>query len=169
MTEQKIPMILLIRSEDENATQELARAIAPLLRAGDTVRLEGTLGMGKTAFARALIRSFLGANEPVPSPTFALVQDYQTADFPLYHFDLYRLEEPDELFELGFEDAIASGVCLIEWSEKGAPHVPTDGLTVMFVPQPGDHEDVRLICMSAGAAFADRAESLAQIAEDRQQ
>ena len=161
-------MILPIRSTGEQQTQLLAQQMAPLMRAGDVVRLEGTLGMGKTAFARALIRSFMGADEPVPSPTFALVQDYQAPDFPIYHFDLYRLEHPDELFELGFEDALSGGLCLIEWSEKGAPHVPETGLTIMFVPQPGDHEDVRLICMSAGPDWADRAPALVHLAEEMQ-
>ena len=98
-------------------TNALAASFAQLLKQGDIVALCGTLGVGKTAFTRALVQSFL-PQEEVPSPTFTLLQTYETEKFPLFHFDLYRLKQPDEVFELGIEDAFYDGVSLIEWPEK---------------------------------------------------
>ncbi|MET3599673.1 tRNA (adenosine(37)-N6)-threonylcarbamoyltransferase complex ATPase subunit type 1 TsaE [Martelella mangrovi] len=115
---------------DEAATIAFAEKLAPLLTTGDCLALSGDLGMGKSTFARALIRARLG--EPsldVPSPTFTLVQLYDGAP-PLYHFDLYRLSDPDELIELGFDEALDEGISLIEWPERG--ELPDDALTLSF-------------------------------------
>ncbi len=108
---------------DEAATAALARALAALLRPGDVIALSGELGAGKTSFARALInalpRSDGGAGEEeVPSPTFTLVQVYARAPAPVWHFDLYRIESPEEVVELGLEEALAEGITLIEWPER---------------------------------------------------
>lgn len=105
------------------ATIRLAERLAPCLRAGDCLALWGDLGVGKTAFARALIRALDPAVREVPSPTFTLVQTYDTLSFPVFHFDLYRLASPDEVWELGWEEAL-SGVCLIEWPERLGPLLP---------------------------------------------
>ena len=99
--------------------------LALIAKRGDVFALYGTLGMGKSVFARSFIKS-LTKNEDVPSPTFTLVQDYQSVDFDIFHFDLYRLEHPDEVFELGFEDAVFNGVCLVEWPEKAGNWLPKD-------------------------------------------
>ena len=85
--------------------------------------------MGKSVFARSFIQ-YLTVVDDVPSPTFTLVQDYQSDDFKIFHFDLYRLEHPDEVFELGFEDAIFNGVCLIEWPEKMGNILPKKHISV---------------------------------------
>ncbi|AMM85783.1 tRNA (adenosine(37)-N6)-threonylcarbamoyltransferase complex ATPase subunit type 1 TsaE [Martelella sp. AD-3] len=128
---------------DEDATIALARALAPLLRRGDCLALSGDLGMGKSTFARALIRALMDAPElEVPSPTFTLVQLYEAAP-PLYHFDLYRLSDPDELIELGFDEALEDGISLIEWPERGGDMLPKNALTLVFNEE-GEGRRVRL-------------------------
>jgi tRNA threonylcarbamoyladenosine biosynthesis protein TsaE len=109
---------------DESATNELARRLAPFLKAGDLVALHGDLGAGKTAFARALIRALAGADEEVPSPTFTLVQSYDSPIGRIYHFDLYRVTSPDELTEIGWDEAMADGLVLVEWPERAGALLP---------------------------------------------
>ncbi|MCW5714623.1 MAG: tRNA (adenosine(37)-N6)-threonylcarbamoyltransferase complex ATPase subunit type 1 TsaE [Bauldia sp.] len=119
---------------DEAATIALAEALAPLLRAGDIVTLSGLIGAGKTTFARALIRTLAGDRAlEVPSPTFTLVQPYGETSIPVAHFDLYRLADGVELDELGFDDAVAEGVALVEWPER-APGRFRGALAVSLVP-----------------------------------
>ena len=113
-----------ILSHSEAETAELARKLAFQLRPGDVLLLRGELGAGKSIFARALIQSLCGPETVVPSPTFTLVQTYETSNYTLWHFDLYRLNHPDEIFELGIEEALKRGVCLIEWPERLGPHLP---------------------------------------------
>lgn len=117
---------------DEAATGRTAQALARDVRAGDIFALEGGLGAGKTAFARAFVNALPGAAEDVPSPTFTLVQSYDRGDLTLYHFDLYRLEDPDEAFELGIEDAFHDGVSLIEWPERLGTLLPKRALIISF-------------------------------------
>ena len=102
---------------DAEATRALGSRIAPLLQAGDAVLLYGPLGMGKSTLARGLIRAMTGPDEDVPSPTFTLVQFYET-DPPVAHFDLYRLTRPEEAFEIGLDEALDVGCALIEWPER---------------------------------------------------
>lgn len=101
----------------EAATTALGRAIAPLLRPGDAVLLDGPLGMGKSTLARGLIRALAGEDVDVPSPTFTIVQFYETAP-PVAHFDLYRLERSSEASEIGLDEALDVGAALIEWPER---------------------------------------------------
>lgn len=115
---------------DLTATETLARRLAPLLRAGDVVALGGELGAGKTAFSRALIRTLHGSDIDVPSPTFTFVQMYDLPVFELWHFDLYRLESPQDAFELDIEDAFATGVSLIEWPVNLGPYLPANRLDI---------------------------------------
>lgn len=112
-------------SNTEDDTAELARKIAALSKVGDVWALSGTLGAGKSVFARAFIQSLTDAKE-VPSPTFTLVQMYRANAFDIFHYDLYRLENPAEIFELGVEEAFYSGVCLVEWPEKMGNFAPRD-------------------------------------------
>lgn len=102
---------------DAAATTRLGQAVAPLLRAGDAVLLYGPLGMGKSTLARGLIRALTTPDEDVPSPTFTLVQFYES-DPPVAHFDLYRLNAPEEAFEIGLDEALDEGCALIEWPER---------------------------------------------------
>ncbi|MFN3932267.1 MAG: tRNA (adenosine(37)-N6)-threonylcarbamoyltransferase complex ATPase subunit type 1 TsaE [Brevundimonas sp.] len=107
--------------EDAAATARLGAAIAPLLAPGETVLLYGPLGMGKSTLARGLIRALLALSarpdEDVPSPTFTLVQFYQS-DPPVAHFDLYRLTRPEEAVEIGLDEALDEGCAVIEWPER---------------------------------------------------
>ena len=116
-----------IELPDEAATMALGRRIASGLRTGDAVLLTGELGAGKTALARAVLRA-LGVTEHVPSPTFTLVQAYDTSTLVVRHFDLYRIEAESELDELGLEDALAEGAALIEWPERASGRLPPDAL-----------------------------------------
>lgn len=118
---------------DEAATHALGQRIARLLRVGDVVCLSGGLGAGKTTLARAVI-SALAGEQDAPSPTYTLVQTYAAPDFDLWHFDLYRLNDPDQVFELGYEDALETGVSLIEWPERLAGTAPCDRLEIALRP-----------------------------------
>lgn len=118
----------------EEQTAALAAQFAGLARKGDIFALYGTLGMGKSVFARAFIQALTSAGE-VPSPTFTLVQGYQAPAFEISHFDLYRLKSPDEVFELGFEEAVYGGVSLIEWPEKAGSWLPRDIFKIEITPE----------------------------------
>ncbi len=123
-------MSITLSLPDEAATVALAGRLAPLLRAGDVITLRGDLGAGKTALARAIIRHLAGdPAEEVPSPTFTLVQTYEHLSPPVWHFDLYRLTDPGEVVELGWEEA-RQACALVEWPERLGPLLPRDRLEV---------------------------------------
>lgn len=128
------------------------------LRAGDAIALKGDLGAGKSTLARALIRALADdVNLEVPSPTFTLVQSYETR-VPVHHFDLYRLSAPDELDELGLDDALSQGTALIEWPERAAERLPVDTLWVDLA----EHGEGRVARLSGqGPAYDRAARSLA--------
>ena len=113
---------------DLDATASLGRAIANGLGTGDAVALWGDLGAGKTTLARAILQA-LGVKEDVPSPTFTLVQSYDTTP-PVAHYDLYRLKSAREMDELGFEDALDRGAVLVEWPERAPEVLPPEALHV---------------------------------------
>ena len=113
----------------EQDTMRIATELAKQVKIGDIVALYGTLGMGKTVFCRGFIESFL-PNTEVPSPTFTLLQTYDTEKFPIYHFDMYRLKSPIEAYEIGIEDAFVEGVSLIEWPEKLGKLLPKKHISV---------------------------------------
>lgn len=108
---------MIVHLADAEATTRLGAALAPLLAAGDAVLLYGPLGMGKSTLARGLIRALTTPDEDVPSPTFTLVQFYESAP-PIAHFDLYRLTRPEEAVEIGLDEALDRGAVLIEWPER---------------------------------------------------
>jgi tRNA threonylcarbamoyladenosine biosynthesis protein TsaE len=129
---------------DEAATERLGAALAVRLRPRDVVALQGGLGVGKTTLARATLRAASGdASLVVPSPTFTLVEIYDTPRGVFWHFDLYRLEEPDQVFELGWEEARAEGIALIEWPERLGMLLPKQRLTVTLAIE-GDGRRVDL-------------------------
>jgi tRNA threonylcarbamoyladenosine biosynthesis protein TsaE len=115
---------------DEAATVALACRVAAVARAGDVIALAGDLGTGKTRFARAFVDAAAGDGEEVPSPTFTLVQTYDSPAGPIWHFDLYRLTRPDEAYELGLEEALADGIALIEWPDRLADLLPAQRLDI---------------------------------------
>ena len=120
----------LLTSPQETAN--LAARIAPHLRAGDTVLLEGPRGAGKTHFARAVILARISVPEDIPSPTYTMVQTYDAGDVEIWHCDLYRLTSPNEALELGLEDAFENSICLVEWPDRLADLAPNDGLILSF-------------------------------------
>ena len=132
-------------SKSEKETIHLAQELAVRLRPGAVVLLKGPLGSGKSVFARGLIRALAG--DPaleVPSPTFTLVQRYETPAGPVSHFDLYRIKDFSEVFELGWEDALYEGLTLVEWPERLGGLTPKGAVTVCFEAVPG-HPDSRLV------------------------
>jgi len=120
---------------DLDATARLGAGIAGDLRPGDAVALWGDLGAGKTTLARAILRA-LGVTDDVPSPTFTLVQNYETSP-RIAHFDLYRLKSAREMEELGFEDALAEGAVLVEWPERAPEALPPEALHVRLKQENG--------------------------------
>ena len=111
-------------------TEALGALLARALQAGDVVCLWGSLGAGKTTLARGLIRALMGPGQEAPSPTFTLVQTYDAPDFPLSHLDLYRLSDPEEVRELGLDEALEDGAAVIEWPERLGPRLPADRLDI---------------------------------------
>lgn len=146
--------------ETEADTAALGAALSAVLGPGDILRLEGPLGAGKTALARALIQAKCGPVE-VPSPTYTLVETYEAADALIWHFDLYRIEKPEELRELGFEEAIEDGLCLIEWPERAGAAMPR-GAIDLSISLVGERRTVDIeglapdACESVAAAYENR-------------
>lgn len=145
-----------------DATRALAAALAGLVRPGDVVALTGDLGAGKTAFARGLIQALLGPDEEVPSPTFTLVQTYDTRPGTIWHFDLYRLTNPQDIVELGWDEARA-GIILVEWPDRLGPLLPDDRLDVVldWAPESAAEPDRRLARLAAGGSWEERLDRLA--------
>jgi tRNA threonylcarbamoyl adenosine modification protein YjeE len=137
---------------NEPGMAALAAGLARLLRPGDCLALSGDLGAGKTTFARAAIQVLAG-HENVPSPTFTLVQQYDTAHGPLWHFDLYRLKLPEEVYELGFEDAL-SDIVLIEWPERAKDLLPRGHLRLNFAS--AADENMRQLTLEGDEAWGKR-------------
>jgi len=147
---------------DAAATAALAQTLAACARGGDVIALFGDLGAGKTTFARAFINARPGDPEEVPSPTFTLLQVYERGPVPVWHFDLYRIERPDEVYELGFEEALVEGIILIEWPERLGPLLPPDrlDLRLTFVADP----DARRAELTGHGAWAARLEAIHEFA-----
>ena len=137
---------------DAEATARLGAAIAPRLLPGEAVLLHGPLGMGKSTLARGLIRALTGPDEDVPSPTFTLVQFYETRP-PIAHFDLYRLTRPEEAFEIGLDEALDNSAVLIEWPERLGPDpaatLGPDVLTIVLA----EDGDGRVATVSGAGAW----------------
>jgi tRNA threonylcarbamoyladenosine biosynthesis protein TsaE len=127
--------------DSDDATAALAAALAPVLRAGDTLLLDGPVGAGKTAFARALIQARMAATGPVedvPSPSFALVQVYDLPDLTIWHVDLYRLDGIADTVELGLDEAFETALCLVEWPERLGGALPPDAARLAFAYGPDE-------------------------------
>lgn len=158
---------------DEKATASLARALSKLVRPGDVLALFGDLGAGKTSFARAFINALPRENadsaetglEEVPSPTFTLVQLYERTPATIWHFDLYRLEQPEEAYELGIEEAFAEGISLIEWPGRLGGLLPADRLEINLGF--GSTPEARTATLSAFGSWTSRHDSLTALQGDQ--
>jgi len=130
-----------IKATSEAETEAAAVRLADGVKAGDVVLLRGPLGSGKTVLARALIRALAADSHlDVPSPTFTLVQTYETPRGAVWHFDLYRLEDTDEVYEVGWEEALSGGIVLVEWPERLGFLVPQKAIEVTIE---GSGDDAR--------------------------
>lgn len=134
-----------LRLNSQDQTDRFASALAPLLRAGDTILLSGGLGAGKTHFARRIIQTRLAAAnlfEDVPSPTFTLVQTYDDGTVEIWHSDLYRLGSSDEVIELGLEEAFTNAISLVEWPDRLDDLTPGNALHLSFAmtETPGERQ-----------------------------
>ena len=137
---------------DQAATEALAQRLAPYLRAGDVVLLSGDIGAGKSSFARAVVRTRLGADTEVPSPTYTLVQIYDDDPTPIWHADLYRIQSETDVHELGLADVMDHAICLIEWPERAARLWPVTALHLAFAPK----DDGRNVTVSGGSHLVAR-------------
>ena len=134
-------------SHSPEETEQLGEQLGRTLRPGSVVAYRGDLGMGKTAFTRGLARG-LGCTCRVTSPTFTIVNEYSGA-LPLFHFDMYRLDSSDELFDIGWEDYLSrGGVCAVEWAERVEDALPDDALWVSIAR--GNGENDRIITVTGG-------------------
>lgn len=148
--------VLAMDIPDLAALETLAALLAAGARPGDVLALTGELGAGKTTLARAFLAALArreGAPPPteVPSPTFTLAQSYDVGSLVVSHFDLYRLEAPEEALELGIEDAVADGIVLIEWPERLGPYLPRDRIEIALtiVGEGRRRADVRAVGRAA--------------------
>lgn len=143
---------LTLALPDEAATVALAEDIAAILKPGDVIALHGDLGAGKTTFARALLRAL--ADDPaleVPSPTYTLVQPYELPRLAVAHLDLYRIGDPSELDELGFDEFIATGAALVEWPERAGDRLPDTTLSLELAAGPDEGSRVAVLTVDAGS------------------
>ncbi len=143
--------------DDPAATAALAAQLAGLARVGDVFALWGDLGMGKTAFARAFIATRAGEALVVPSPTFTLLQTYDLPNGPVWHFDLYRLASPDDVWELGWEQGLSDAILLVEWPQRLGDLLPADRLDVAFAQ--GDSPEQRRVRLGGAGSWGARLEA----------
>lgn len=131
---------VILKNTEE--TENLGKKIAESLKPGTVIALKGPLGAGKTTLAQKIAKG-LGVSERMSSPTFTIVQEYESGRLPLYHFDVYRVSDEDELFEIGFDEYLHSnGVCLIEWADLIEDILPDDAIWISL--SYGEDEDERV-------------------------
>ena len=126
----------------EEQTKAFGKALGREALAGTVIALIGDLGAGKTTLTKAIAEG-LGITEPITSPTFTIVQEYHSGRLPLYHFDVYRIDDPDEMYELGYEDYFyGDGVSVVEWADKIEDLLPEDAVILRI--EYGENEDERI-------------------------
>lgn len=135
-----------VNSNSPEDTARLATAFADALSPGDVVLLEGPVGAGKSHFARSAILCLLSEPEDIPSPTYTLVQTYETSIGDVWHADLYRIADPMEIHELGLVAAFEDAICFVEWPDRLGTDTPVKAITVTLDPAEGD--DARVVRFS---------------------
>ena len=132
--------------KNEEDTAALGASIAECLKPGAVIALTGDLGAGKTTLTKAVARA-IGVTETLTSPTFTIVQEYESGRMPVYHFDVYRVHGEDDLFELGFDDYLhGRGVCLIEWADLIEDLLPEDAMRIRLEYGANEDERICTIC-----------------------
>lgn len=147
----------------EADTLALGRSLSAMAEGGDVITLSGALGVGKTVLARGFLQDRVSAEEEVTSPTYTLVHVYDSNDPPLWHFDLYRLEDSDEVQELGLDQALADGISLIEWPDRAADWLPPTRLDITLTVR--DDSNTRFATFSGDANWLERISALPQFRE----
>ena len=145
---------LIFKSEAD--TLSFAESLAPYLEPGDTILLDGPVGAGKSFLSRALIRSVLGHQEDVPSPTFTLVQTYETDKGEIWHCDLYRITNIGEIDERGLFEAFETAICLVEWPDRLADEAPSDAITIALTMDEKAGEERRVFLSGLTAKWHKR-------------
>ncbi len=139
---------MVFETNSEQATEDFAAALAGKVSPGTVICLDGDLGTGKTVFARGFARG-LGITEPIVSPTFTILHGYEGGRLPLWHFDVYRIEDPEEMYEIGFEDCFyGDGVSLVEWASRVKEIIPGDAVHVRIEKNLEKGFDYRRITVS---------------------
>ena len=134
---------MIYKSNSPEETAKLASELASSLKIGDVICLNGELGVGKTAFTKGLCAA-LGVKEDVTSPTYTIINRYD-APVPVFHIDAYRIDDSDEMYEIGFEDCLADGVCVIEWSVMIEDILPENRIEIEIKRDINVHDDYREI------------------------
>lgn len=142
-------MIKKFHTKSVEETEEIARCFAKELvdKGAELIAMYGDLGVGKTAFVRGLA-SVLAPGTRIKSPTYTIVNEHKGEKMPLYHFDMYRIEDEDELYSIGFFDYLQKGICVIEWSENIEEFIPKDAYKVTIMR--ADKENERIITIEEG-------------------
>ena len=139
---------MLIETHSAEETFEVGRKMGQEVKPGTIICLNGDLGTGKTVFTKG-VAAGLGITEPVVSPTFTVVQIYEEGRLPLYHFDVYRIDDPDEMEEIGYRDYFyGGGVAIIEWSDLIAELIPRDAVRVTIEKDTAKGFDYRRITVN---------------------
>ena len=140
-----------ILCRDEEQTRQFAKALATIFRRGDVIVLSGELGAGKTKFVEGFLEYF-GLENEISSPTFTIVNEYKNDNVNIYHFDVYRLEDSSEFYEIGGEEYFSSGICLIEWGEIIEDALPKDYIHIIFEKDIND-ENKRILNIQANGNY----------------
>ncbi len=149
---------MVIETTTSEETLALGRRIGEQALPGTVICVDGDLGVGKTVLAQGIAKG-LGITEQVVSPTFTIIQEYRDGRLPFYHFDVYRIEDPDEMYEVGFEDYFyGDGVCMIEWAELIRELLPVDHIHIEVEKNPEKGPDYRRIIIEGLPAHAAEAE-----------
>ena len=135
-----------ITSNSEADTMKFAKSLASKLKKGEVVVLTGELGSGKTKFVEGFL-SYFGLQDEISSPTFTIVNEYDYKDFPIFHFDVYRLEDSSEFYEIGGEEYFEKGICLIEWGELIQDALPKNFIHISF-KKDENNENSRILTVS---------------------
>lgn len=162
--------VLTLNDLSQTELEAVAGKLAGLAQSRDVIALFGDLGAGKTVFARAFIRALTSKDEEVPSPTFTLVQTYDAIKegrpLTVWHFDLYRLKSAEEIYEIGFEEALSDGVSLIEWPQRAKSLLPKNKLEI-HIQIPSETPDKRTITLTPfGNLWQEKTEKLALCPND---